>query len=417
MGHTQGLAIYRKEHGYAGLKGIGVATDGTIRLLHDGDIEPPVNAIGRYIDNPGVEGALSAPIKVFFDPTRICPLHCKFCLASAWSPAQGRRSEGELSTKQAVWVAHELARAGVLKVKIGGGEPFLYPAFWDIIAELRNAGVFVSTSTSGVSLLSLTSEQARYLAKQHVKTSVSIDGDPTFHDRARGFLGLFDKALSGIYRLRAEGAKVEIRSTLFDIERAEEQIEFLDQLSQRNQIRVRLRMEKPSQALTGRLGAFMKPSPEYWRVYDAMKNASQSNPFIETQDMAYYCQHDFSRFGQGLDCAAGTRSAFVNYRGVMSPCGFIDFRFPGDQLVGSDRSFLTIWQNGDSFKAVRNYFWKENTASGCADCGHKNTCQGGCPSIRLRLGLEKDPRCPMERQNCTQQPDLYSKLEDLALAQ
>src|SRR4051794_15491098 len=72
---------------------------------------------------------MRAPRSVQFGITNACNLACAFCsrdrgAESAWTPAD------------AFEILADLARAGVLEVAFGGGEPFAFRGFDDLVARL-----------------------------------------------------------------------------------------------------------------------------------------------------------------------------------------------------------------------------------------------------------------------------------------
>lgn len=78
------VAIYRVEPGnYLGIKGCGITKKGKTFFVMNGEDEPSEKTLSqaRIFNNPKiVDGALSAPHKVYLDPTLICPCSCAHCL-------------------------------------------------------------------------------------------------------------------------------------------------------------------------------------------------------------------------------------------------------------------------------------------------------------------------------------------------
>ena len=385
------LRIYRYEEGYADIKGIGITEKGKLIITKQADLHPTFNSYTRVIRNPIVSRALSAPIKLFIDPSTKCPLKCPFCLSNSSSI-----SFQELTKEEINRFTDEIIQIGVLKVKIGGGEPFIYPYFFDLIEKLGNAGIYVSTSTSAITLPHISAEKLEILRQNNVKVSISLDGDEKYHDHIRASNGLYKKVTESIPILLNNGIKVELRTTIVNTEESYKQISTLNDISKRFNIPIRIRSVKPKgRALSSDL-TLVYPDKKYWAFFDELRKLSAQNPLINTEEVfCYDGTAHYSVFKQGLDCAAGTRSAYIDWNGNFSPCGFIASYFPPENL--SNTNILTLWQTGKSFLSVRDFFRKENEKSNCSKCQYVNACQGGCPSVRLSARAPIDPRCPINR--------------------
>ena len=77
--------------------------------------------------------------------TYACNLACVHCLSSS-----GRRDPRELSTDECMSVIDELRRMQVFYVNIGGGEPTVWPDFWELLDYAVAHDVGVKFSTNGI---------------------------------------------------------------------------------------------------------------------------------------------------------------------------------------------------------------------------------------------------------------------------
>lgn len=402
-GPLTNMAIFRREYGYAGIKAIGVDNAGKLFIIND-DINPlPIDSSTRVVENVPVEHALSAPIKVFFDPSLACPLHCGFCLAGVSITKEQKIKLPTLSKEKTMLINQQLIDMGVLQVKLGGGEPFVYPYFWDSVEQLGSAGIALSTSTSGITLNNpklLPEKRIELLKRNKVKISISIDGEPSYHNQARGKENLLETALMGRERLLQNGydpEKIEFRATIINTQESMQQVEFLNKLSSDLKTKVRIRMAKPSGSATINGVAVIYPDKDFWQFYNRLRQLVIENPFIDIDELISFDKK--SDLLTALDCGAGTRSAFIDANGNFLPCGFIDehFPIPFHNIFEEGKSLIDLWRNGQAFKDVRNYIEKENKTNPCASCGYVHSCQGGCPSVRLQAQAETDPRCPIEK--------------------
>lgn len=386
------LSIYREEHDYADIKGIGIRENGELVIVKNGENVPFLSATTRVVKNVKVDNAFSAPIKLFLDPTTKCPLSCPFCLSDSSFNSNLSINKEIISN-----IVQDTIDMGVLKVKIGGGEPFIYPYFEDIIEKLRKAGVYVSCSTSGITANKKTVEDLKFFARNNVKVSISIDGDEHYHDKLRNHEGLFQKAIVATHKLKQAGVNVELRATISNNLSSYKQINYLSDLSKDLNLKLRIRTVKPKGRAVRNNHTTIYPDENYWTFFDNIRDLAQNNSLINIEEMlAYDGDTAYSCYDRKLDCAAGTRSAYVDASGHFCPCGFIEQYFPSEALK-QDIGMKELWSKGDSFLKMRKFFQEINSTSKCAKCDYANSCQGGCPSVRLAAGSNMDCRCPKDR--------------------
>jgi len=394
----------REEHGYGGIKAIGITWDGEIVIEKKDELDFLINHPSIIKTNP-VSDALSAPIKVFFNPSLRCPMKCTMCLSSR-SEYSCIKNTPHLNHEIVEEIANQIIKSGVLWVKIGGGEPLLFEYFFDLVKKLRDAGIYVSTSTSGFMIESISKKKIALLKKYNVKISVSIDGDEKFHNKLRGNKNLYKKAIAGIERLINNGINTEIRSTINNTRESYEQLDHLIFLAHKYGKRVRIRITKPvGDALKNNL-SISYPTIEYWNFYKKARSHI-SDPLLSfDENIAYDREAPYSKFEKGLDCAGGSRKCFINCFGEIVTCDFISFKFPFKaSIIDRKTTLIREWRSGKQFKLVRNYYKKENMRSRCRNCKYVNNCQGGCPAFRLRNKLDRELRCPLFA-------DVYTKLKD-----
>jgi len=401
------FSILRKEYGYVGIRAVGISQTGEVIFWTD---EKEADKIlkeakfgtnqTRIIEHQPVTDALSAPLKVFFDPSKICPLSCSFCLAGVQTLREQRMSVPNLNRESALIIADQIISMGALQVKIGGGEPFVFPWFYEIVELFSKSGIAVSTSTSGFNLNNIPEPDLSRLREANLKISVSIDGEPDYHNKVRGSEHIFQDAIAGIKRLVQMGypsKKIEIRSTLIHSPQSYEQLGFLQQLSSEFGLKTRIRQAKPTGSAQVNGIAVIYPDPLYWQSHDRMRQIASEYPDLNFDELVDYDKKN--ELQTALDCGAGTRSAFVSADGHFLPCGFINshFQYQSHDPKFEDKNLLELWQSGEAFVEVRKYLKMQNELSSCRHCKHVHSCQGGCPSVRLTANTDIDPRCPTRR--------------------
>ena len=104
------------------------------------------NAVASVLRGQG----LSAPITVTWEVTNRCNLRCAHCLSDS-SPEADTRAE--LGLEEARRVVDQLAEARVFQIHFGGGEPFLFPGFMELLRHAQARGFCcLCISTNGAPL-------------------------------------------------------------------------------------------------------------------------------------------------------------------------------------------------------------------------------------------------------------------------
>jgi radical SAM protein with 4Fe4S-binding SPASM domain len=155
-----------------------------------------------------IDGSLArkVPISAHVDLTMRCNEVCVHC----YRVIEDRR---ELSTEEIRRVLDELAEAGALYLTFSGGEVFLRPDLFDLIAHAKRRRFDVRLKSNA---LLITEERARRLRELGVRqVDVSIySADPTRHDAVTKVPGSLARTLEGVERLLAAGVRVKLNCPL-----------------------------------------------------------------------------------------------------------------------------------------------------------------------------------------------------------
>lgn len=144
----------------------------------------------------------------------LCNLACAHCYSSS-GPSAARSLD-----PSAVAIGLAALRAeGYEVLSISGGEPFLYPALFDVVSQARDLGLRVTIVTNGAAA---TPRKAAALAGLVSTVAVSFDGAPEHHDAIRRKQGAFQLAARGLRWLMDEGIGCGViccvtRTTLPDV--------------------------------------------------------------------------------------------------------------------------------------------------------------------------------------------------------
>jgi radical SAM protein with 4Fe4S-binding SPASM domain len=150
--------------------------------------------------------ARAVPLSVHVDLTMRCNERCVHCYRVV-------EDRGELTTAEVTALLADLARAGTLYLTFSGGEIFLRPDLFELIAEAKRLRFDVRLKSNA---LLVTEERARRLRALGVRqVDVSIYSvDPAAHDAVTQIPGSLARSLAGVERLRAAGVGVKLNCPL-----------------------------------------------------------------------------------------------------------------------------------------------------------------------------------------------------------
>ena len=150
--------------------------------------------------------AAAIPLSVHVDLTMRCNELCVHCYRVV-------EERPELTTAEIKALLADLARAGTLYLTFSGGEIFLRPDLFELIAEAKRLRFDLRLKSNA---LLISEERARRLRELGVRqVDVSIYSvEPAVHDAVTKIPGSLERSLAGIERLRAAGVSVKINCPL-----------------------------------------------------------------------------------------------------------------------------------------------------------------------------------------------------------
>lgn len=340
--------------------------------LEDIDLD---GRIVRIVDRSGVENALSAPLKLFVSISNECNLTCDHCMSD--SSPQGSQS---LSPEDLMQISSEAAEMGIFQITIGGGEPLIYDGIWNVISKMRDDHIGVSLTTNGYLLRD---GDIGRLKNHNVKTNVSIDGSPETHDRIRNKKGAYDRTVANIRKMISGGVYPTLRFTMMNSNLQD--TGHLIELSKELGLPLKPRRAKPSGRVINNKEIITEASPAYLDAVMRLNLAGNCG----LEDLMNLTE----RAEKGLllgnnDCGAGTRLAFIDEFGSISPCSFLGPDFIAAKWKPG--KLIESWGGSVEFENIRQL--PENDE--CSGCSRHGTCHSECPAMRLHVGGSLDSADP-----------------------
>lgn len=146
---------------------------------------------------------LEAPISVSWVLNRACQSSCVYCCTESHA-----RAHPGAAADAAEALVGLLARWGVLRLIVGGGEPLLHPELERIVAVAADHGLAPVLATNG---FLLDAARAAALARHVTQFQISLDGvDPATYAALRGRAGGPDAALVAVRSALDAGVGVRV---------------------------------------------------------------------------------------------------------------------------------------------------------------------------------------------------------------
>lgn len=315
------------------------------------------------------------PLGGAFELLPLCNMDCRMCFLRL-TPEQ-MKAQGRLRTAEE-WLAlaEDAKNAGLLFLLLTGGEPFLYPEFDKLYTGLIQKGLIITLNSNGT----LINEHFADLLTKHRPRRVNItlygSSDEVYGKLCKNPKG-FTQIMRAIELLKERNVAVKLNGSLTadnkddlpNIQRIAKELDIALEVdsymypSSRKEV---IRFNEDSR-LT---------SLEAARGYiDIKKDELSAEDFMELAKAMKQCYHSGKDFTgdcpkEPLPCRAGLSSFWVNWKGMMTPCIFMDK--PGIPVF--EKGFSESWE---FVKAERDEIFMP---AECTKCGKRAFCAvcGAC---------------------------------------
>ena len=320
------------------------------------------------------------PLSVHFDLTYRCNERCVHCYLD-------HDDHGELTTAECLAVMEELAKAGTLFLTFSGGEIFLRPDLYEILAEARRLHFDISLKTNA---LLVTKERAARLREFGVRrVQISIYSDvPEVHDAITKVPGSLQRTLAAIPLLIEQGLQVKLACPLM----RENLLAYRGVMALAEKIGVPyvldLTITPMMDGNEGPLAHRVPVSSLLPVMQDPMLHACKPQLSADTaRAMEEYPAAIGSAVSSGMEsaayedlpCSAGHNSCYISPYGDVYPC----VQLP--QAAGNLRRerFSDIWYHAPQLERLRGI--RESQLPVCSRCEIRDYCER-CPGLALMEG-------------------------------
>ncbi|PYU65303.1 MAG: hypothetical protein DMG56_03795 [Acidobacteria bacterium] len=318
------------------------------------------------------------PLSVHFDLTYRCNERCVHCYLD-------HDNHGELTTAECLQVLDDLARSGALFLTFSGGEIFLRPDLYEILAAARRLHFDISLKTNA---LLVTPERAARLGELGVRrVQISVYSDiPAVHDAITKVPGSLQRTLAAIPILLQHGLQVKLACPLM----RENLLAYRGVMALAEKLGVPyildLTITPMMDGSSGPLAHRASVSALLPVLQDARLQACKPQPTSATaRPESVWPLGSAVSSGiespayQDLPCSAGHNSCYISPYGDVFPC----VQLP--QAAGNLRreKFDDIWYHAPQLERLRAI--RESQLPVCSRCEIRSYCER-CPGLALMEG-------------------------------
>lgn len=305
---------------------------------------------------------------LFFELTQRCNSACRHCGSdcSADTSLPDLPAQSVLAVLTSIRGRHDPAR---ITVALTGGEPLLYPGFFELGREITKLGFPWGMVTNG---WAWTPEKVVAARRAGMRTiTVSLDGPPETHDWLRGREGSFARAAATLRLLTAE-TWIQKLDVVTCVHRRN-----LEQLDETRALLARLGVAHWRLFTVSPIGR-AAAEPDLILDMDGFRRLmawlesrrSTPGPSVSFSESGYLGACDTTVRDHPFFCRAGVNVAGVMADGAILACPNIDRSFAQGHIQTDD--FCDVWE--ERYEPFRERSWLRTGE--CTECPEWALCQG-----------------------------------------
>ncbi len=320
---------------------------------------------------------LGIPLGVQLDLTYRCNERCVHCYLD-------HDDHGEMTTAEILDLLEQLAEAGVFFLTLSGGEIFLRPDLFEIIAHARRLTFCVKLKTNAVMVRKAKAERIAELGVDAVQISV-YSHRPAVHDAITKLPGSFRRTIEGARLLKSCGVNVSFANVL---------------MKHNADDYAGVQALAAAEGVGYNVDATITPMMDGDRSIldlniDAVARGKLLRDAAVVGNVGEFCAPPAGPLAEAdaldtLPCSAGHTACYVSPYGDVYPC--VQFPLPCGNV--RQTRFQDIWKHSPQLAEVRSITMHD--LSECRSCAHGGSCTR-CPGLAY---LEGDMRGPSV-QDCT----------------
>lgn len=327
------------------------------------------------------------PLGGAFELLPLCNMNCRMCFLRL-SPDE-MKQQGRLRTADE-WLAlaKQAKDAGLLFLLLTGGEPFLYPEFEKLYKRLCELGLIITLNTNGT----LITEKYANLLCSHKPRRVNITlygSSDEIYGRLCNNPNGFTQTLKAIKLLKERNIAVKLNGsvTKYNMEDLEE----IQRISHELDIPLEVNTYMFPSARKGCMPfedssrvSPLEAAESYVKVKKDELSEEEFRLLAQTMSHYYHNNKDFEGIlpPEPLSCRAGLSSFWVNWKGNMTPCVFME------------TPAIPVFEQGfdPSWEFVKTERDKMFMPAKCTSCGKRGVCSVCAACVLTETGgLQEAP--------------------------
>ena len=305
---------------------------------------------------------------IFFELTQRCNLSCRHC----GSDCTASVSMPDLPPQRVIEVLKGISKRhdpSRITVALTGGEPMIYPGFFELGRAIADLGFPWGMVTNGWAWIPEKVEAARLAGMCTV--TVSLDGPSETHDWLRGRKGSYDRAAETL-RMLAKAPWIQKLDVVTCVHRRN-----LNELDETRSLLAEMGVKHWRLFTVSPIGRALT-DPDLILDKDGFQqlmawtesHRDTAEPAVVYSESGYLGSCDTKVRDHPFFCLAGINIAGIMADGSILACPNIDRSFSQGNILTDD--FCDVWENG--YQAFRQRKWLRT--GDCVDCKKWGVCQG-----------------------------------------
>ena len=324
---------------------------------------------------------LSIPLSGTFELSPVCNFSCRMCYVRK-TQQEVNSSERKILTKEDwISIARQAKERGMLYLLLTGGEPLLWPDFWELYEELVQMGFLVSINTNGSLIDEIAVRRFQKYPPNRINITLYGASDETYY-RLCQVKSVFKKVDCAITMLHAAHIQVKLNGSLTpqnigDLEEviryAEgkkliyEPVTYMFPPIRRNEDMVGMNERftpKEAAYYNGQAYRLLYGEEKYQKRLQGIIQGTVSPPGLD--------ESCIDPIDGTVRCRAGRASFWITWDGWITPCGMMNE--PKVDLMGT--SF------DDGWKQIVQLSSEMRLSGICAKCKNQQLCHS-CAAMAM----------------------------------
>ena len=289
------------------------------------------------------------PLSGTFELSPVCNFACRMCYVRKTAGEVATSPRPILTLEQWLRIAEEAREGGMLYLLLTGGEPLLWPDFWELYEALVRMGFLVSINTNGSMIDDEAVKRFKRLPPKRINITLYGAGDDTY-EALCGAKHMFSRVDHAITALRQAGILVKLNCSLtpYNLPDLEQMVSYAEE--RKLILQVATYMFPPvrrDERMVGHNDRFTseEAAAHHLKVFRLQNGEEKYRQFLRSIVKG-------SVPPPGLDescvdpldgkirCRAGKASYWITWDGWLTPCGMM----PEPKVELVNRSFLEAWR-------------------------------------------------------------------------